>query len=435
MDRLEIGFTGVAVALVLMALRVQVGVALGIVAFIGIAVMTSTNAAWGILTAIPHDFVANWSLSAVPMFLLMGYIAAHTGLTNGIFASARILMGRVPGGLASSTVVASAIFASASGSSVATAAAFARIAIPEMLRAKYSPSLATGCVAAAGTLGSLIPPSVLMILYGIFTDTSIGALFLAGVIPGIMTAGMYILMITLRARINPSIAPPDHTVYSRAEKRAAFRDIWPLPVMILGVLGGIFAGWFTATEGGAVGAAIAALLAASRRKLSLSALWLAVVETAIGTSTVFLIAIGASMFAAFMGLSTVPTAVADFLLQFVSSPLAVIVAVAVLFIIMGMFLDAISLLLLATPIVLPILRTLGIDLVWFGIIVIKLLEIGLLTPPVGMNVFVIKSAMGRTVSLGQIFKGAGWFVATDLVTLGLLIAFPILTLFLPSLMQ
>lgn len=434
MDRLEIGFIGVAVALVLMALRVQVGVALGIVAFVGIAVITSTTAAWGILTAIPHDFVANWSLSAIPMFLLMGYIAAHTGLTNGIFASARILMGRVPGGLASSTVVASAIFSSASGSSVATAAAFARIAIPEMLRAKYSPSLATGCVAAAGTLGSMIPPSVLMILYGIFTDTSIGALFLAGVIPGILTAAMYILMITLRAKISPSIAPPDYTVYSRAEKRAAFSDIWPLPVMILSVLGGIFAGLFTATEGGAVGAAIAAVLAASRRKLSLSALKLAVIETAIGTSTVFLIAIGASMFAAFMGLSTVPSAVANFLLDFVSSPLAVIAVVAVLFIILGMFLDAISLLLLATPIVLPILRTLGIDLIWFGIIVIKLLEIGLITPPVGMNVFVIKSAMGRAVSLGQIFIGAGWFVATDLITLGLLIAFPVLTLFLPSLM-
>lgn len=435
MDRLEIGFIGVAVALVLMALRVQVGVALGIVAFVGIAIITSTTAAWGILTAIPHNFAANWSLSAIPMFLLMGYIAAHTGLTNGIFASARILMGRVPGGLASSTVVASAIFASASGSSVATAAAFARIAIPEMLRAKYSPSLATGCVAAAGTLGSLIPPSVLMILYGIFTDTSIGALFLAGVIPGLLTAAMYILMITVRARMNPSIAPPDHTVYSRAEKRAAFSDIWPLPVMILGVLGGIFAGLFSATEGGAVGAAIAAMLAASRRKLNLEALRLAVIETAIGTSTVFLIAIGASMFAAFMGLSSVPNAVADFLLQFVSSPLAVIVVVAVLFIILGMFLDAISLLLLATPIVLPILRTLGIDLVWFGIIVIKLLEIGLITPPVGMNVFVIKSAMGRTVPLGQIFKGAGWFVGTDLVTLGLLIGFPALSLFLPSLMQ
>jgi C4-dicarboxylate transporter, DctM subunit len=435
MDRLDIGIIGVFVALFLIGMRVQVGVALGIVAFVGIAAITSTQAAWGILTALPHDFVAQWSLSAVPMFLLMGYLAARTGLTAGIFSSARILIGRIPGGLASSTVVASAVFASASGSSVATAAAFSRIAVPEMLKAKYSPSLATGCVAASGTLGSLIPPSVLMILYGIFTDSSIGALFVAGVIPGILSAVMYIGMITVRSRITPEIAPADQAVYSREEKRAAFVDIWPLPVLIIGVLGGIFMGVISPTQGGAVGAGIAALIALTRRSLSVSAVWQALTETAIGTSSIFIIAIGASMFAAFMGLSTLPNAIAGYMLQFVESPIAVIAVIAVLVVIMGMFVDAISLLLLAIPIALPVLRGLDINLIWFGIIMIKLLEIGLMTPPVGMNVFVIKSALGRTVSLGQIFRGVTWFVITDLVTLGLLIACPAITLFLPSLMR
>lgn len=435
MDRLDIGIIGVVVALFLIVLRVQVGVALGIVAFFGIAAITSTQAAWGLLTALPHDFVAQWSLSAVPMFLLMGYLAAQTGLTNGLFSSARILIGRVPGGLASATVVASALFASASGSSIATAAAFARIAVPEMLRARYSPALATGCVAAAGTLGSLIPPSVLMILYGIFTDTSIGALFVGGVIPGVLSAAMYIAMISLRARRNPAIAPPDLTAYSREERRAAFHDVWPLPVLIGGVLGGIFLGIISPTEGGAVGAGLTALIALSRRSLTLRAMRGALVETALGTSSIFIIAIGASMFAVFMGLSSLPNAMAGLLLDHVSSRLAIIAAMALLVVIMGMFVDAISLLLLTIPIMLPVLRGLDIDLVWFGIIMIKLLEIGLLTPPVGMNVFVIKSALGRTVELSEIFKGAMWFIVTDLVTLALLIAFPAITLFLPALMR
>src|SRR5690606_10108522 len=221
-DRLDIGLAGVVVALLLLALRVQVGVALGIVAFIGVSLVTSVAAAWGILTALPYDFVAQWSLSAIPMFLLMGYLAANAGLTQGVFKSANILMGRVPGGLASATVVSSALFASASGSSVATAAAFAKIAVPEMLKAKYNPGLATGSVAAAGTLGALIPPSVLMILYGIFTDTSIGGLFIAGVIPGILSALMYILMITVRSTITPSLAPTSKATYTPEEKRAAF---------------------------------------------------------------------------------------------------------------------------------------------------------------------------------------------------------------------
>lgn len=435
MDRLDIGIIGVVCALGLIGLRVQVGVALGAVAFFGIAAITSTKAAWGILTALPHDFVAQWSLSAVPMFLLMGYIAAQTGLTNGIFSSARILMGKVPGGLASSTVVASAIFASASGSSVATAAAFSRIAVPEMLRAKYAPSLATGCVAAAGTLGSLIPPSILMILYGIFTDSSIGALFVGGVIPGVLSAVMYISMISTRAILNPSIAPRDHTHYTPEERRRAFRDVWPLPLLILGVLGGIFLGVFSPTEGGAVGAALAAVIALSRGALSRKSVSAALTETALSTSSIFIIAIGASMFAVFMALSTLPNTVAEFLLAHVDNTYAVIAVMAVLVIVMGMFVDAISLLLLALPILLPVLRGMEVNLIWFGIIMIKLLEIGLMTPPVGMNVFVIKGALGKTVRLGQIFSGAAWFVATDIVTLALLIAFPALTLFLPGLMN
>src|SRR5690554_473431 len=434
-DRLDIGLAGVVVALVLLALRVQVGVALGIVAFDGVTILTSAPAAWGILTAIPYDFVAQWSLRAIPMFLLMGYLAATAGLTQGIFKSANILMGRVPGGLASATVVSSALFASASGSSVATAAAFAKIAVPEMLKARYNPGLATGSVAAAGTLGALIPPSVLMILFGIFTDTSIGALFIAGVIPGILSALAYILMITVRAKLNPEIVPLSTAIYSAEEKREAFRDIWPLPVLILSVLAGIFVGVFTPTEAGAVGAALAAVIAAFRRSLTWPSVIKALVETAVGTCTIFIVAIGASMFAAFMSLSTLPSVLGSFLMNAVDGPIAVILMISVFIIILGMFIDAISILLLTIPIISPVLIGLDVNLIWFGIIMIKLLEIGLITPPVGLNVYVIKSSLGDLVDLNEIFKGVSWFILMDVLMLLVLIAFPILSLWLPEFMQ
>lgn len=435
MDRIEIGIAGIVVALVLIALRMQVGVVLGIVAFVGIAMLTSISAAWGILTAIPQNFIAQWSLSAVPMFLLMGYIAARTGLTKGVFASARVFLGNIPGGLASATVVASALFASASGSSVATAAAFARIAVPEMLRSNYKASLATGSVAAAGTLGSLIPPSILLILYGIFTDTSIGALFVGGVLPGVLSAVAYITMITSRAKLNPSLAPVSVQNYSREEIWAALKDVWPLPTLIVGVLGGIFVGIFSPTEAGAIGAGLAVIIALTRKSLSREAIVTALIETAEGTSTIFIIAIGATMFSVFMGLTTLPMQLANTMLATVDSTIAIILVVAVLYIILGMFVDSVSIMLLTIPIFLPILKGLGVDMVWFGIIVIKLLEIGMITPPVGLNVYVIKSALGSNVSLTEVFKGALWFIATDLVTLSLLIIFPSITLLLPGLMK
>lgn len=434
MDRLDIGIVGVISALILIGIRVPVGVVLGLVSFLGIGAILNFGAAWGILTAVPYSFITNWSLSAVPMFLLMGYIASQAGLTRGLFGAIRMFFGGVPGGLASATVVASALFASASGSSVATAAAFSRIAVPEMLRVKYAPSLACGSVAASGTLGSLIPPSVLMILFGIFTETSIGALFVAGIIPGILSALVYIGMITTRAWISPELAPPTTETFTRAEKRAALSDTWPLPVLILGVLGGIFTGLFSPTEAGAIGAALALLLAFARKGMSRRALLQSLVDTAEGTCTVFIIAIGASMFSVFMGLSTLPTVLSQTLLPVVDNIYLLMIAIAVIFVILGMFVDSISLLLLTLPVIEPLLRSLGVDFVWFGIIVIKMLEIGMITPPVGLNVYVMKSALGDRVPLTEMFKGTSWFILMDVLTLALLVAIPAISLFLPRLM-
>lgn len=432
MDRLDIGFIGIVLTLILIGVRVPIGVAMGGVAIAGIYVMLGIMPAIGIAKAVPYELVGDWNLSAVPMFLLMGYVASGAGLTTGLYAAARVFLNRVPGGLASATVASSALFASASGSSVATAAAFSRIAIPEMLKAGYAPSLAAGSVAAAGTLGSLIPPSVLLIVFGLMMDVSISALFIAGLIPGLLSGGMFIAMITVRILFNPKLAPRLSETYSQREKLALLREVWPLPVLIAGVLGGIFSGIFTATEAGAIGAFLACLIAAARRKLTPRVMRRALIDTALGTAAIFIIVVGAALFARFIALSTVPVWVTGQLEGY--STIWVILLIGALYLVLGCFLESISIMLLTLPVLAPLLGVLGIDLIWFGILTVKLLEIGLVTPPVGMNVYVIRSSLGSTISLGTIFAGVSWFILADLITLALLIAFPAISLWLPALM-
>ena len=434
MTDIQIGFLGVALTLMLIAVRIPVAIVLGSVAFCGIWATTSLRAAWSVVSSIPYNFVTDWNLSAIPTFLLMGVIAAEAGLTRGLFSAIRVFLGRVPGGLASSTVVASAMFASASGSSIATAAAFSRIAVPEMLRAKYNVGLATGSVAAAGTLGSLIPPSILMILFGIFAETSISALFMAGVLPGLLSAGMFILMITSRCAITPSLAPVASSLGSTwAEKRDAIIEIWPLPVLVVLVMGGIFHGFFSPTEAGAVGAFLAAIIGFARKTLSLNKLIEALRSAVVATSTIFLIGLGAAMYVRFLGLSGLPLHISDMLLPVTDNAYILIAMISILFVLLGMFVDPLAILLLTLPIVLPLVEQLGLDKVWFGIIVIKLLEIGLITPPVGLNAFVVKSSLGNLVSIGQVFSGIAWFFLIEVVTLIMLIAWPQISLWLPGL--
>jgi len=435
MDNVTIGFIGLGIGLLLIALRVPIGVALGSVSFVGIATIVNPRAAWGMLTAVPFNFVGDWNLTAIPMFLLMGYVAGSTGLSKGLFSAARIFLSGLPGGLAVASVGACGLLSAASGSSVAVSAAFARIATPEMLRYRYHPGLASGVVAAAGTLGSLIPPSILMILYGYVAEVSIAKVFMAGFLPGLLSAFMFAAMIIIRAKLNPRLAPPIEETVSRAEKLAALRQIWPLPVLIVGVLVGIFAGLFTPTEAGAVGALLSLLLAATRRALNWPVLKRSLLLTLAGTASIFMVVIGTVLLGKFMALSTVPAVITQWFMGLGASQLAVVLAVSVLYLILGCFLDSIGLLLLTLPIVLPMARDSGMDLIWFGIILVKLLELGLVTPPVGLNVYVTKSALGSLVDLTTIFRGVGWFVVTDLVTLTLLVAFPWISLVLPNMMS
>jgi tripartite ATP-independent transporter DctM subunit len=435
MDNLTIGLLGLLAGLALVALRVQIGVALGVVSFIGIASIMNLKAALGTLTAVPYNFVGDWSLTAIPMFLLMGYIASSTGLTAGLFAAMRIFLSRLPGGLAVASVGACAMMSAASGSSVAVSAAFARIATPEMIRYRYDPGLAAGVIASAGTLGSMIPPSILMLLYAYVAEVSVAKCFMAGFLPGVLSALVFAAMIIVRVKLKPSLAPAFTETYSREEKIAVLKNVWPLPVLVIGVMVGIFIGLFTPTEAGAIGAALALVIAQVRRTLTWPILWKALTLTLTGTASIFMVVIGTVLLGKFMAVSGVPGAVTAWFMGFGTSQLAVIATVAILYLILGCFLDSIGLLLLTLPIVLPLARATGIDLIFFCILLVKLLELGLVTPPVGLNVYVTKSALGNLVSLTTVFRGVAWFIVADLVTLAILVAFPVISLFLPSLMN
>ena len=434
MSAVTIGLIGVAVTLALIAFRVPIAVSMGLVSFLGIAALTNFRAAWGIISAVPFNFIGNWSFTAVPMFLLLGYICTNSGMTRSLFTCMRILLSRLPGGLAVTSVGACALFAAASGSSVATSSAMARIAVPEMLRYKYHPSLASGVIAASGTLGSLIPPSVLMILYGVYAEVSIGKLFLAGFVPGLLSAAIYMTMIITRVKLNPELAPKIETSYSREEILSSIREIWPLPTIIFFVLGGIFTGIFSPTEAGAIGAAAACILALIRGVLTRKVFARALVHTASSTTSIFIILVGTMFITKFLALSGLPEYLAELMLSVSTSKLWIIFAVAVLYVFMGMFVETIGLLLLTLPLILPVVNGADMNLIWFGIIVIKLLEVGLVTPPVGLNVYVIKGAVGSLISLDDVFKGVLWFIAMDILTLILIVAFPFLSLYLPGLM-
>ena len=435
MDRFEIGLVGIASALTLIMLKVPVGVVLAIVSFGGIWAVLNINAALGMLSAIPYRFVANWSFSAVPMFLLMGYIASHAGLTSGLFRFARLLLHKVPGALACSTVGASALFAAASGSSVATAAAMSKIAIPEMRKLKYDDALSAGCVSAAGTLGSMIPPSVLLIIYGVFTQQPIGKLFIAGILPGVLTAVVYMIGIVIRVKLKPELAPNSTTPRKPGELLGSLVEVWPLPILILGVIGGIFTGIMTSTEAGAVGASLAILIAVTRGTFNVRMLFSAVRDTALGTSSIFIIAMGASMFTTFMGLAGLPSQLASWVSMIDLSALTLILLVTLIYLVLGCFIESMGVMLLTLPFLIPLAEETGIDMIWFGILIVKLLEIGLITPPFGLNNYIIHSSMRGAIPLVTIFRGVSWFVVFELLVLAMLIAFPAIALWLPSLMQ
>ena len=430
----ETGLYGVVLLFVLLALRLPVALALIAVSFSGITFLLGLTPAVGILSNTPMSFVSNWTLSAVPMFLLMGFVAFHSGLTGGLFDAAKAVLRRIPGALAISSIFACSGFAAVCGSSLATAAAMGRIAVPEMVRAGYAPSFATGAIAAGGTIGALIPPSILMIVYGVFAETSVTRVFLGGITIGLLTAVLYAGVVLLACWLRPDIVPRRPLEDDKVDPVKAVMAIWPILLLMGIVFGGLFSGIFTATEAGAIGAVGAIAISLVTGRLTYQGFRSALIETLMTSASLFIIGVGASMFTRFLGLTGLTGAISGFVNGADLNYAELMLIVVLLYLVLGMFMEPFGALLITLPVLLPIFNAQGIDLVWFGVLVVKLLEIGMITPPVGLNVFVLRNVASDYASVAQIFKGVIPFLAADLVIVLFAILFPSFILLLPSLL-
>jgi C4-dicarboxylate transporter, DctM subunit len=433
-----------ATLIVLLVLRVPIAFALGGVASVGLYLFfswrpgTAFNAEGGLIPTLSligttaFDFVHNYPLSMIPLFIGLGHVAYHAGITTDLYYTLRVWFARTPGGLAMASIMGCGGFSAVSGSSVACAAAMGRIAVPEMLRYGYNPRLATAAVAAGGTLGSLVPPSLLFVIYAIFTEQSVKWLFLAGILPGILSLAGYLVTTYVWVRLRPQDAPLPDQHYSRAERIRTLAGLWSTVLLLGIIIGGIFFGIFTPTEAAGVSLAAAIVIGFARGRLGFSGLRIALEETARQTATIFAIALGAKIFVSFASLTRIAPNLLDWVQGTGASMLVVIAVLVVLYIILGMFLDSIGILVLTLPFVVPIVDGYGLDLIWFGVVVVKLLEIGLITPPIGLNAFVIKSVAPRTVALEHVFRGIGWFLILDFCVLLAILVFPSISLFIPT---
>ncbi|CAN5657634.1 TRAP transporter large permease [soil metagenome] len=442
MDGTTVGLVAFASVLGLLALRVPIAFALAGVATVGtfmiyafrtgsFAPERALNPTTSLVFSNSFDLIHSYDLSMIPLFVALGHIAYRADITTKIYHAARVWLARVPGGVAMASVVGCGGFSAITGSSIACASTMGRICAPEMLRMGYDKRLATSSVAAGGTLGSLIPPSVLFIIYGIFTETSISQLFLAGILPGIISLLGFILVIFLWVSRDPASAPAYTGVISMRERGWAAFEAWPAVALFGIIVGGIYGGYFTATEAAAICVSAAVVIGFVQRKLTLRALMESLRETAIQTTSIFLIAAAAKIFVAFIALTGVAPAIAAAVTAAELSPAMLLFAIAVIYILLGMFLDPIGIMVLTLPLMIPLVEGYGFDLIWFGVVVIKLLEIGLITPPVGLNVFVVANVVGKEVPIDKIFAGIMRFLTIDLLVLLLIMAFPVISLLIP----
>jgi tripartite ATP-independent transporter DctM subunit len=438
MDPLTLALGSLGLMLVLLALRLPIGVAMGIVAFLGFWYVRNFDVALSVLRDTPFSFAASWDLSAIPMFLLMGAVAGNSGIGTALFRAALAWFGWMPGGLAVATNWACAGFGAASGSSVAAAAVMARLAVPEMLKHKYDKGLATGVCASGGTLDALIPPSITFVIYGIFAQVPIPKLLIAGIIPGILTAVVYMAMIVLRCWHNPSLAPPvvheDREALWR-ERWASLAQVWPIVVLIMGVIGGLYSGVVTPTEGGAAGALLAIAIGVAQRKLSWDGFVDAFKDAMTTTSQLFFVGVGAIIYTKFLALIGTADMFTNLIGSWAVDPVLLVIAISLIYIVLGTFMDPLGMILLTIPVFVPMFAALGLDLVWFGVLVVKYIGISLLTPPVGFNIYVVATATNNEIPLKTIYRGCYWFLGAEVLIMTLLIAFPQLSLWLPNQMN
>jgi tripartite ATP-independent transporter DctM subunit len=432
MSATTIGIIGVIVLLVLLFSRMHIAFAMGIVGFAGICVITDIQSGLALLDTIPYRMSSGYTLSTLPLFILMGQFAWKAGMSEELYETMRIWLGRLPGGLAIATIGGCAGFAATSGSSLATAATMATVSLPQMRKYGYNLALATGCIASGGTLGILIPPSIGFILYGIITEVSIGKLFIAGILPGILLTLLFMLTIFIITRMDPKSAPRA-APSSMHQKIVSLKSVWPIAILFILVIGGIYGGWFTSTEAGAIGASGALVIGLARRRISRKSFVEATLETGKVTAMIFIVIIGASILSTFFAASDIPSHLANAVAGLAVPPTVILTIILVFYIFLGALMDIVSGLVLTMPIVYPVMLDLGYDPIWFGVIFVLMFEIGVITPPVGINVFVIKGVV-NDIPLATIFRGIVPFFLAMLVCVIVLILFPAIATYLPGIM-
>lgn len=428
-----IGLTGIAVMLLVIALGVPVAFAMGLTGLVGFAFLWGTGMAASLTVITAYTKTSGFLLSVIPLFLLMGQVVFHSGIAKDLFTALQRWLSRFPGGLAMAVTAGSASFAAVCGSSPATAATMGSVALPEMKRHNYSPRLATGCLAAAGTLGILIPPSIPMVIFGILTEQSIGKLFIAGIVPGIISALLYMGMIYLRAKHDPTLAPAGEPSTWR-EKLSSFQTVWPIVFLFLIVIGGIYLGFLTPTEAAGAGAFLALLIALVQRKLTKKTLIDSLASTTQFTGMILCMIVGAMVFATFIVTTGLPDAVASFVASLDVNRYIVLAVMLFAYLLLGCVMNVLGILVITIPIFFPVVLELGFDPIWFGIVLTKMIEVSLITPPIGVNCLIIKGVAGDYVTTMDVFAGIGWFFIMDLITIIIIIIFPQISLFLPSLM-
>lgn len=425
-----IGILGIALLFALLALRMYIGMAMALVGFLGLCALVGVRAGINILGITPLAEGSSYTLSVIPLFVLMGQFAFLSGISTDIYRSVYAWMGHFRGGMAMATIVACSGFAAVCGSSLATGATMGMVAIPEMKKYNYDPRLATGCVAAGGTLGILIPPSIGFVLYGILTEQSIGRLFMAGFLPGFMLALLFVIVIAVQCRINPAMGPcgPTTTWKSRFK---SLGNTWGMLLLFFIVMGGIYLGVFTPTEAAGVGAFGAFLFVLLKKKLKVSTFVQSLTDTGKTTAMIFLIIIGANIFSSFLGLTKLPMQLADYTANLELPRILILAAIILVYIALGCVMDCYAIMILTVPILFPVIEALRFDPIWFGVLMVIVLEVGLITPPVGLNVFVIKGA-APDVPLTTIFRGICPFLIAALAAIVLITAFPQIATFLPD---
>lgn len=431
MNPVTIGIIGIVVLVIIFLLRMPVGFAMAFVGLIGFSCLVSTEAGLSILARDVFHVFSSYSLTVIPMFVLMGSLASASGMSKRLYDASYSLLGRLRGGLAIATVAGCAGFAAICGSTNATAAAMGKVALPEMKRYNYADSLATGSVAAAGSLGILIPPSTIFIIYGIMTEQSIGKLFLSGIFPGLILATLFILTIVLLCKHNPKLAPAG-VATSWKNKLAGLAGVIETLVLFSLVIVGLFLGWFSPTQAGAVGVAGALLIGVASRQLTWQGLLGAVKDALRITCMVMVIVTGATIFGHFMAVTKIPFILADWVVGLPLPTTAIMGVIVLIYLIGGCFMDALALITLTIPILYPVVLALGFDPIWFGVIIVLVTEMGVITPPVGVNVYVIKG-IAKDVPLETIFKGILPFLVALIVAISILMAFPQIATFLPNL--